>query len=80
MFSFQLVSIATAFVLNILGCSSPMPRHPITLWRTSVVWSAAKCHGQAAGFLRHIYLNNLYTLLNRIEYTITKERVFLFPC
>jgi hypothetical protein len=35
--------------------------------------SAAKCHCQAAGFLLH-------TLLNSAEYTITTERILLFPC
>ncbi len=59
-----------------------MPSHVKTLCRTSVVWTADRCHCQAAEFMVHIYFkvsSKLYIhYLNSAEYTITRKRVFGF--
>jgi hypothetical protein len=61
-----------------------MPSHVRTQLRFSVVLIAAKCHCQAAEFILHVYLKirfkALNTIINGAEYTITRKRVFLFPC
>jgi len=62
-----------------------MPSHVITLCWTSELWRAAKGQCQVAAFMLYIYLKissklAINTLLNRAEYTITRDRVFLFPC
>jgi hypothetical protein len=84
MLSCKLLSTTAAFVLYILSCLSPIPSHVRILYRTSVVLRADRCHCQAAEFMLHIYLKikfkALHTLLNSAEYTITRKRVFLFPC
>jgi len=62
-----------------------MPSHAKILWRTLWYGRAAECHRHAAVFLLYIYLfknkwKALNTLFNSAEHTITRERVFLFPC
>ncbi len=59
-----------------------MPSHVRTQFRSSVVWIAAKYHCQAAAFtcLLKNKFKALTMLLNSTECTITRKRVFMFPC